>query len=117
WLAGMPMTSGSWRSRNISEGEMQPQPKKMTGVVTLAQIAPGSKSEHQGVVLRTERGDEYVLRRAGGNAFRDEKIEALVGSTITGRGIVTGQSFIMQDWTVTKDKPPRPRAAGRRVRR
>jgi hypothetical protein len=56
------------------------------------------------MVLRTARGEELILRRAGGNAFRDETLEALVGKTITGTGIVAGQTFIMQNWTVTKGK-------------
>jgi hypothetical protein len=83
---------------------MQPQTRKITGTVTQALISPGSKSEHRGVVLRNARGDELILRRAGGNAFRDETLEALVGTTITGTGIVVGHTFIMQDWTVTKGK-------------
>ena len=49
-----------------------------------------------GVVLRTGEGDEYVLRRVGGNAFRDP-------ATITGIGLVSGRNFIMKDWTVKKD--------------
>jgi hypothetical protein len=83
---------------------MQPETRKIIGTVMQALISPGSKSEHRGVVLRTARGDELILRRAGGNAFRDETLEALVGTTITGTGIVVGQTFIMQDWTVTKGK-------------
>jgi hypothetical protein len=72
--------------------------------VTQARISPGSKSEHWGLVLRTARGDEFILRRAGGNAFCDETLDALVGAKITGTGIVAGQTFIMHDWTVTKNK-------------
>lgn len=83
---------------------MQPRTRTIAGVVTRARISPGSKSEHQGAVLRTPCGEEFILRRAGGNAFRDETLEALVGATISGRGIVTGQTFILQDWTVTKGK-------------
>jgi hypothetical protein len=78
------------------------QTRKMTGTVTQTLIAPGSKSEHRGVVLRTPDGNELILRRAGGNAFRDEVLEALVGKQITGTGIVAGQTFIMQDWTLER---------------
>jgi hypothetical protein len=67
-------------------------------------IAPGSKSDRLGVVLRTNHGAEYVLRRLGGNTFNDEILEPLVGSTITGRGIVSGQTFIMKDWIVKQPK-------------
>jgi hypothetical protein len=78
---------------------MQPPRKRITGTVMRSRIAPGSKSDHVGVVLRTESGKEYILRRSGGNAFRDEALEELVGNTITGVGFVVGQTFIMKDWT------------------
>jgi hypothetical protein len=50
-------------------------------------------------VLRTAGGGEYQLRRSGGNAFRDEVLERLVGATITGLGIVTGRDYIMDEFT------------------
>jgi hypothetical protein len=83
---------------------MRPQMRKITGTVTEARISRGSKSEHRAVVLRTARGDEFILRRAGGNAFRDEILEALVGTTIEGVGSVADRTFIMRDWMVTKGK-------------
>ena len=81
---------------------MQSQTQRIAGTVARAVISPGSKSDQRGVVLRTARGDEFILRRAGGNAFRDETLEALVGTTITGTGILVGQTFIMQNWTKGK---------------
>ena len=80
------------------------QAKQMTGMVTHAHLSPGSKSEHEGVVLRTVQGDQFILRRAGGNAFRDDALEQLVGRTITGTGVIAGQTFIMDDWTVKNAK-------------
>ena len=71
------------------------KPQKITGIVSQKRIAPGSKSDRHGVVLRTTNGDELILRRAGGNAFRDEALESLVGTTITGTGTVAGQTFIL----------------------
>ena len=79
---------------------MPERTRKITGTVAQALVSPGSKSEHRAVVLRTAAGDELILRRTGGNAFRDETLEALVGKTITGEGVVTGQTFIMKGWTV-----------------
>jgi hypothetical protein len=76
---------------------MKPRRRRITGTVARKLIAPGSKSEHVGVVLRTAGGDE--LRRRGGNAFRDEVLERLVGATITGLGIVTGRDYIMDEFT------------------
>jgi hypothetical protein len=83
---------------------MEPDHQRITGTVARARLAPGSKSDRVGVVLRTARGDEYILRRAGGNAFRDETLEKLVGATVTGTGLLTDQTFIMKDWSV-KDPP------------
>ena len=81
---------------------MEAEQRRITGTVARAQIAPGSKSDRVGVVLRTQKGDEYVLRRMGGNAFRDEALDELVGATITATGLVAGQTFIVKDWTVEK---------------
>jgi hypothetical protein len=83
---------------------MQGRMRRITGLVTQALISPGSKSEHRGVILRTARGEEFVLRRVGGNAFHDEILEALVRKTITGRGTVVGRTFIMKDWLVNNDQ-------------
>ena len=78
---------------------MQPRTQRLTGTVARTRIAPGSKSDHVGVVLRTD-GGEYILQRSGGNPFRDDALEGLVGKKITGDGFLTGQTFIMKDWTV-----------------
>jgi len=72
----------------------------ISGKVLRRRIAPGSKSERVGVVLRDRGGEVYVLRRAGGHAFRDAALTRLVGKTITGTGLVSGRSFIMDDWTI-----------------
>ena len=79
---------------------MASQQRRITGAVTRVRVAPGSKSEHLAVVLRTPRGAEYVLRRRGGNAFQDDVLETLVGATITATGLVADNTFIVTDWTV-----------------
>ena len=79
---------------------MAPRRRRITGKVERALIAPRSKSQHVGVVLRTAAGDEYVLRRRGGNAFHDAVLERLVGATITGLGSVANRHFIMDEFTV-----------------
>jgi hypothetical protein len=81
---------------------MRDDTREVTGTVKQSRIAAGSKSEHVGIVLRTPEGDEYLLRRMGGNAFRDPVLEKLVGKTITGTGLVAGNSFIMQRWKVQR---------------
>jgi hypothetical protein len=82
---------------------MEPKRRRMTGTVTRAHVAQGSKSEHLGVVLRTATGEEFVLRRRGGNAFRDEALDRLVGATITGVGLATDGTFIMDEFSVKED--------------
>jgi hypothetical protein len=79
---------------------MGPRRRRITGMVTRMLIAPRSKSQHVGVVLRTDAGDEYILRRSGANAFHDAVLERLVGSRITGLGTVTNRNFIMDEFKV-----------------
>jgi hypothetical protein len=67
------------------------------GRVVKRAFAVGSKSEHQAVVLTTPDGD-YVLRRPGGNAFRDPELDRLVGKTLAVRGSVHGNLLMMSDW-------------------
>jgi hypothetical protein len=69
-----------------------------------APVATGSKSERVAVVLRTKAGEQHILRRTGGHAFRDQVLEALVGKTVTATGVVTGQTFILEKWTVEDRK-------------
>jgi hypothetical protein len=44
-----------------------------------------------------------VLRRRGGNAFHDEALDRLVGATITGVGLATDGTFIMDEFSVKED--------------
>lgn len=76
--------------------------QRLTGMVMHRPVALGSKSERRAVVLRTQSGGEYILRRMGGNAFKDEELEGLVGSSITADGQVAGQTFIMKAWNIDK---------------
>ena len=68
------------------------------GKVVKAPFAVGSKSEHEAIYLRSNRG-KYVLRRVGGNAFYDPELQKLVGKTIRCHGIVTGYTLLITDWT------------------
>lgn len=69
------------------------------GEVFLKLYAPGSKSEHEALMLRTPEG-EALLRRAGGNAFRDEILLGLVGHRIRGTGRKTETAIILDEWEV-----------------
>ena len=76
---------------------MQTRTRQLSGLVIRTRIAPGSKSDHVGVALRTDNGDQNVLRRSGGNAFHDEVLEGAVGKKISGRGFVSGRDFILNE--------------------
>jgi hypothetical protein len=72
--------------------------------VVRALVAKGSKSERLAVVLRNKAGGQHILRRVGGNAFRDQALEALVGKTIAGTGLLAGQTFIRDKWQTEDGK-------------
>jgi hypothetical protein len=74
---------------------------KFRGQVVTQPVARGSKSEHTAVMLKTADRD-YVLRREGGNPFRDPGLDDLVGHTIEGEGIVHDYVLIMSKWRVVE---------------
>lgn len=76
--------------------------RRLSGRVVRKPVARDSKSEHAAVVLKTDGGEEYLLRRLGGNAFSDPQLDELVGSSITGDGHVAGQTFILKSWKVDR---------------
>ena len=73
---------------------------KFQGRVEKRLFGKGSKSEHNAVYLKTPEGKEYVLRRLGGNAFRDPELDALVGKDIEGTGEVTDYTLILSDYKI-----------------
>ena len=74
------------------------------GRVIKRRIAAGTKSEHDAVMLSTESGD-YVLRRQGGNAFRDPELERLVGENVTCDGVIHGYTLLVSRCeTLSADK-------------
>jgi hypothetical protein len=42
--------------------------------------------------------EQLVLRRRGGNAFRDQVLETLVGRRIRGTGSRSGYTFVLDQW-------------------
>src|ERR1044071_5285848 len=83
-----------------SAGEMESRDATITGQIKRKRIAPGSKSDRIGVVLEDDSGQPFVLRRVGGHPFHDKVLERLVGKQITGPGLVSGQYFMLNRWTV-----------------
>lgn len=70
---------------------------ELTGKIIKRPFGKDSKSEHEAIVLDTGQ-EQYVLRRRGGNPFRDPELEKLIGKTIRARGDLTGYTFLMTDW-------------------
>jgi hypothetical protein len=69
--------------------------KVVRGTVTRRRYAPGSKSEHDAVMIVTDDG-EYRLRRKGGNPFHDPTLDKFVGKRIEAQGVIAGPSFIVE---------------------
>jgi len=81
--------------------------QNFVGKVTRKPFAVGSKSEHQAVVLETDRG-EFVLRRQGGNPFRDAELEKLVGKRIRCSGRMAGYTLIISNWDECSECSSKP---------
>ena len=74
---------------------------EFSGLVIKEVVGKGSKSEHAAVMLETAK-EKFLLRRQGGNPFRDPELDSLVGKRIRGSGVVTGNTLIMSDWRESK---------------
>ena len=70
---------------------------KLTGTVVRRRVNAGSKSERVAVLLVGDHG-EIVLRREGGNAFKDPALDELEGKRIEAEGESAGTTFIMKRW-------------------
>ena len=73
--------------------------KEFNGRVVRKRFGEGSKSEHDGVYLRTASG-QYLLRRPTGNPFFDPELESLVGRTIHCIGEIEGYTLFIEKWDV-----------------
>jgi hypothetical protein len=71
---------------------------RCTGRVTKKRRNIGSKSEREAVTIESDHG-EFVLRVLGGNAYRDPRLEALVGKRIRCDGTPAGKTLLLTDWS------------------
>jgi hypothetical protein len=69
------------------------------GKVARQPFSPGSKSEHEAVVLLTAQGP-LKLRRPGGNPFSDPELDKLVGHEIVCDGVIHAGQLLMSHWDV-----------------
>jgi hypothetical protein len=76
---------------------------KLRGNIIRTNVATGSKSERDAVVIATSDG-EFVLRRSGANPFDDPELDKLVGKRLRCEGTLHGQYFIMTDWSEVADE-------------
>ncbi|MER8728984.1 hypothetical protein NKH28_03945 [Mesorhizobium sp. M1227] len=73
---------------------------ELSGRVVRENVDSGSKSERDAVVLKTDQGDSYVLRRKDGPSFGDGALDSLVGSSIHTHGVALGNTLIMREWQI-----------------
>ena len=71
---------------------------ELSGLVVRETVESASKSERGAVVLKTDSGESYILRRKDAPAFGDDGLESLVGGSITTTGIAIDRTLIMQEW-------------------
>ena len=70
------------------------------GRVLKHKFGVGSKSEHDGIFIFTDDGEEFKLRRSEGNAFDDPELDKLVGKRICGKGMLHKHLFIVNEYSV-----------------
>lgn len=75
---------------------------QFSGHVVKRPFARGSKSERAAVMLNTPKG-AYVLRRRGGNAFADPKLDGLVGKHVSVEGNLHDYTLIISKYREVRD--------------
>jgi len=76
---------------------------EIVGKISKRLLAQGTKSEHRGMVLEDAQGLQHVLRRVGGNPFRDPELEALEGRRLRLLGRATEGFFLVERWEEAED--------------
>lgn len=69
---------------------------QLSGKVVMKKTSEGSKSERNAVLLQTEN-KSYVLRKMGGNPFKDTSLEIFAGKSITATGILDRNLFLAKE--------------------
>lgn len=69
--------------------------KEYSGKVIRERVSPGSKSERMAVQLDTGE-EKFLLRRIGIRSYQDLELEALVGKTVTCRGVKRGKRLYVR---------------------
>lgn len=68
----------------------------ISGMIIAKQAAAGSKSDREAIYLQT-KDSLYLLRRLGGNPFRDGTLLDLKGKTVTVTGILNNNLLLARE--------------------
>ena len=69
---------------------------QLSGKVVMKKTSEGSKSERSAMLLQTE-SKSYILRKMGGNPFKDVSLEIFAGKNITATGILDRNLFLAKE--------------------
>ncbi|HEY9501163.1 MAG TPA: hypothetical protein VIR01_05970 [Pyrinomonadaceae bacterium] len=76
------------------------RPEKVAGFVETHVVLGGTGSEHEGVVLTTDSGEQLRLQAIGGNPFSDPVTKRLVGHKVSLTGYRLGRIFRYEPDTI-----------------
>jgi hypothetical protein len=80
----------------------QPQVEEIQGLVVAKKVLKGTASEHTGIVLETNAGENLRLQRVGGNPFADDITRRMVGHIVRLTGVRLGDIFRFTDYESTE---------------
>lgn len=75
--------------------------EEIAGNVIVKRVLVGTASEHDGVVLETNGGEELLLQRIGGTPFRDPLTREMVGQRVRVKGVRVGHLFRFTEYSLT----------------
>jgi len=70
--------------------------RTVEGWVSRDTYAAGSKSEHAALLLTTDDGTRYLLRRLRGPAYADPELDPLAGHRVEVTGLIHRDVFLME---------------------
>jgi len=71
--------------------------RTVEGWVSRDIYAAGSKSEHPALMLTTDDGSRYLLRRLGGPAYADPELNPLAGQRVSVTGLIHRDVFLIEE--------------------
>ena len=68
-------------------------PEVLHGDVRKTPVRQGTASAHNGLVITTDDGEEFILQRLGANPFADPEGDRLIGQRVAVEGYRLGKVF------------------------